>query len=187
MSVTRQVCEYFQGLRRGQVVTGKMVMDSGLFDCDTALVYQALAALAQPGKPLQRAKNVQGIYEYQLVRDFDLRAFLKDMPERVPRVQVDSSVAKPAAAQVPAARETAGTASAGAGSRQVEPATDVKGNAASSTLTPAAGPKKLILPTDEPNPHRAEVLRFIDDLRIRRAAIDEVIELLESTFKVTHG
>jgi hypothetical protein len=52
---------------------------------------------------------------------------------------------------------------------------------------PAIAPEREIprfLPLDDPNPHRAEVLRFIGDLRIRREAIDEVIRTLETTFGV---
>lgn len=179
MSVTTATVEYFIGCGAGERKKAADVVDGAAYDATREAVFMALASLSQPGKPLQREK-IDGVYWYELRPGVDYKPYLDGSPIKAPTAH------KPAAAQVPAVRETAGTASAGAGSRQVEPAKDVKGNAGASTLPPAAGPGRLILPTNEPNPHRPEVLRFIDDLRIRRAAIDEVIQLLESTFKVTH-
>ncbi len=183
MSTAKNILELFQTLRPGQRLTAVQVSNQGAFDVTQAMVYQALASLCQPGKPLLRARNVHGVYEYELRRDVNLKPLLNG-----PDIEIVTNVPTgepPAATKTVAARE-------GASERPANAESVLSAGAkASITPAPAAAHSKPateqrtpFLPLDDPNPVRAEAMRIINDLRMRRDTLDETITMIELRFGV---
>lgn len=183
MSLTTDLVSFFLRQEPGSEFTAGEVQTRGGFT-SSQNVYAQLAILAQPGGPFMRERK-SGIYHYRVRPGFDLSEYHKASRVTSPKPQAPATLPaapKPAAAQVPESERPRADSPVTATTSAVQ--SDSTPAPAAAPETPEAMHKLPFLPMDDPNPHRAEVLRFIGDLRIKRDAINEIIQSLESTFGV---
>lgn len=197
MSVSQDIVAFFMRQTPGAKFSAGDVQRQGGFQTSQN-VYAQLAIMAQPGGPLMRERE-SGIYYYRIRPGVDLAAYRREASSPAPKPAAAQTPCRtPANSPGPAAtldgpnRGNAATSSV-AKSPSPDESTPAVKPASAAAPAPAPepttdAPKPLSIPSfvtiDEPNPHRAEVIRFINDLRQRRQAIDEVIQLLESRFGV---
>lgn len=199
MSVSTDIISFFMRQIPGTKCSAGEVQGRGGFT-SSQNVYAQLAIMAQPGGPLMRERESR-IYFYRIRPGADLS------PYRETRAK---GISKTAAAQAPCYSEVkpeateAGRASSGR-STSVPPTPDATKSTGEDVRqddhrvpaqpAPAAAPQNPVTPAmvpvleiprfhpvDPPKPAKAEAARFIEDLRIRRDTLDEVIRLLETTF-----